>query len=59
MKTPGLHPVGIVVLLGVIRLAIIVLQAVQVHLLVVIVLQGVQVHLLEVLVVVAPRVVIN
>tara|TARA_B100000749_G_C18328605_1_gene423957 strand:- start:684 stop:827 length:144 start_codon:yes stop_codon:yes gene_type:complete len=47
MKTPGLHPVGIVVLLGVIRLAIIVLQAVQVH-------------LLEVpVVVVVPHVVIN
>jgi hypothetical protein len=47
MKTPGLHPVGIVVLPGVIRLAIIVLQAVQVH-------------LLEVpVVVVVPHVVIN
>jgi|TARA_B110000881_G_C18346306_1_gene399174 hypothetical protein len=48
MKTPVLHPVGIVVLLGVIRLAIIV------------VLQAVQVHLLEVpVVVVVPHVVIN
>ena len=45
-ENSGLHPVGIVVLLGVIRLAIIVLQAVQVH-------------LLEVPVVVVPHVVIN
>jgi hypothetical protein len=47
MQAPDLHPVGIVVLLGVIRLVVIVLQAVQAH-------------LLEVLVVVVvPRVVIN